>query len=83
MVIVGVDCFELRGIEGWARAGPDERVSGTENGNGNGSCDGLYLSPGWMPMDSRAQAVYLRSRTKDSGMTVRRLAVGSSYVDDR
>lgn len=83
MVIVGVDCFASCGIEGRARGGPDERFSGTEDGNRDWSCDGLYLSPVWMLMDSRAQAVYLRSRTKDSDMTGRRLAVGSSDLDDR
>jgi hypothetical protein len=83
MVIVGVDCFGLRGIEGWARGRPGEMVSGTENGDGDGSCDGLYLSHGWMLMDSRARDVHLKSTTTDFDMTVRRLAVGSSGLDDR
>lgn len=81
MVIVGGDYLRSLGIVGLARGKPGERVSGTENGNGGG--DGRYLSSGWMVVDWRVQAAYLRSRMKHSDTRVRRLVVGSSDLDDR
>lgn len=81
MMIVAVDCLGSCGIEYWAR----EKLGGmaSEIENGNGSCDGRYLRPGWMVTDSRAQAGYLRSRVKDCDMRVWRLVVGSSDPGDQ
>lgn len=81
MVIVGDDYLRSLEIVGLARGKPDERASGSENGNWGG--DGRYLSSGWILMDSRVQAAYLRSRMKHSDTRVRQLVVGSSDLDDR
>lgn len=83
MVIVGVGCLGSCGIEGWAREKSCEMVSGTGNGNVNGSGDGRYLRFVWMPTGSRAQAGNLRSRTKHFDRRVRRLVVGNSDLDDQ
>jgi hypothetical protein len=81
MVIVGGGYLRSLGIVGLARGKSGERVSGTEDENGSG--DGRYLSSGWMLMDSRVQALYLRSRMKHSDRRVRPLAVGSNDLGDQ
>lgn len=81
MVIVGGDYSRSLGIVGLARGKPGERVSGTENGNWGG--DDRDLSSGWVLMDLRVQAAYLRSRKKHSDTRVRRLVVGNSALVDR
>lgn len=80
-MIVGGDYLRSLEIVRLAREKRGERVYGTKNGDGGG--DGRYLTSGWMLMNSRVQAAYLRSTMKHSDTRVRRLAVGSSDLDDR